>query len=58
MRQCLEAGLLVLFHIKENKKGKRIWQNKKKVYFSAKIVGTKKINGSDNARCAENGIRL
>ena len=48
MRQCLEAGLLVSFHIKKTKK----------VYFSAKIVGTKKINGSDNARCAENGIRL
>ena len=53
MRQCLEAGLLVSFHIKKTK-----WQNQKRVYFSAKIVGTKKINGSDNARCAENGIRL
>ena len=57
MRQCLEAGLLVSFHIKKTKNGNEYGKIKKSI-FSAKIVGTKKINGSDNARCAENGIRL
>ena len=57
MRQCLEAGSLFISY-KENKKENEYGKIKKEYIFLAKIVGTKKINGSDNARCAENGIRL
>ena len=37
---------------------KQRWQKQRRVYFSAKIAGMKKINGWVNARCVKSGTLL